>query len=635
MFGFFSRKTEQQQIEERRAETEKSLRKLQQQIIKNAEAQVRRSARIQNKSAFTNSQKYKKLANEVAKLSEKRTQAGVNALLNKKKLELNKLSRNYHKFLANRLHNIGIPLTQDKQNYKYSNLTNPLETKNSLKEKRRLLRHIRHDYINRTGGNDVGKNILSKVETSLRLKILLKEIDFEMGFIKLKEDTAAADPFVNQTTLRAVLYPANPAGAGLQNFLTVKDLFKDLQHTYNIVQMIKYEINYTNQKNTERNRALGMTYILGKTVNTETKYLVFKAEYLTALGLLETKFETLYKLRASILTNRIRLLCKLFKGLGTYAFVPTAPANSHISLFKFITGSTSVADAGGAPNHNNDTDRGLYVNGTVDNFRFRSQVDCNAIIANNRNLATLRFIFLNLLLHFSTYYGVYNAAGEKISPFQQDKTVNNMKTAEVATRHTVLNPKVSVTAVNATNILTDLYNDMLNYQHILLKFVDGHPLRTSFENLKVAVNAMQSIKNILNDTNVAGVNKFGRNAAAAATNLVLDTNNLVDALNAIVAAQRVAQHDALTDAKILPYQQARTAFTTAYSTTTRPNPLKVTGSPSCTPQTLFSKQCLEQRGNLARKAERIKKKFVKRYNNYNAKIAIAVNADINNNTKLA
>ncbi len=644
--SWFTSPTEQQKIDKRRAETEKSLRKLEKQIINNTEAQVRRNAGIENKSAFTNSQKYKKLANEVALLTEKRTQAGANALLNRKKLELNKLTRNYHKFLANRLHNIGIKLTRDKQNYKYSNLTNPLETKNELKKKRRLLRHIRHDYINRTGynnttrryGNDVGRNILSKVETSLRLNILLKEIDFEMGFIKLKEVTAPpADPFENEGALRAALYPANPAGAGLQNFLTIKDLFKDLQHTYNIVKMIKYEINYIDTKNTQKNRALGMTHIFGKTVNTETKYLVFKAEYLTVLRLLETKFERLYKLRASILTNRIRLLCKLFKEFGTRLFDNAAVPNTHYSLFKFINTSTSVSDHGGIPAgaaaHNNATDRGLYINGTIVNFAFRDQGDCNTIIANNRNLATLRFIFLNLLLHFSTYYGVYNAVGEKISPFQAGKSVNNMKTAVVANRHTVLNPKVSGNAGNATNILTDIYNDMLTYNSILLTFADNHPLRTSFQNLKVAVNAMQNMKRILDGTNVVGINKFGRNHVA--TNLVLDTDNLLGDLNAIVTAQRLAQHDALTNAKILPYQQARAAFTTAYSTNNKPNPLKVTGSDSCSPQTLFSKQCLQQRGNLARKAERIKTKFENKYKAHALATKIAVNAVINNNTNLA
>ncbi len=454
-----------------------------------------------------------------------------------KKRELNTKLTNDHKFLANRLYNIGVkidPLT----NYQYNKF--PINQSNNimkLKEKRRLLRHIRHLYINKiktNNPNDDGKRILSTVETALRLKILLKNIATQTALTNIKENQ-----LVNNT-LQDLVYPAD-----LTNILTIKELFDDLEATYNILKMISYEIKYIDDK------------------RTNAKYLVYTEEYKSILNLLKTKYEKELKLRANILSNRITLLCKLFKTFGTKTFEfhnppavvavgpppppPPPPRRRDLSLFKLINGSSPTHA------HLNVTNQALYTSVSVNGIRTRANGDATTVKTGiDTDLTNQNGAFNNVNSNVKkaisdARYVLYkpNGLGEtKIDNINTAFTsANNALTAATAivtmaktTSDRLLDKNLSNEISKAAMEVAKAAKDIIMARIMALPAgvadAAGTPLEPARSNIILKTNVDPITGTIKNAVNTANRNRI--NPAKSAANIIAYVTTAVGNMNTIV-----------------------------------------------------------------------------------------------------
>jgi hypothetical protein len=173
--------------------------------------------------------------------------------------------------------------------------------------------------------------------------------------------------------------------------------------------------------------------------------------------------------------------------------------------------------------------------------------------------------------------------------------------------------------------LTSTSLDIRNYKNILdtCNIPANSALRTSLDRLNVAVNAMNDFYILLKSSTYGNnINMYGRSGA---TNEVINTNALVDALKTIVTNAHTVQKGAID---VTDYTTAKQIYDTAYAITNKTNPLTETGEKSCI-SGISSPQCLEQRGNLARKASRSVSKFNNEYKKHKINATNITNTTLN------
>ncbi len=574
------------------------------------------------KTAYTLSGKYQKAkaAFNEAKAKHNTSRSNINIarkyqnLSAKFKVEENKV----HQYLANRLANIGIPLTAKEGTYKYLNIVSNKKATygtrnnhmgktqlsattnaslNDLKERERLLRHVRKDYLNAVTNkqNEKGLDILSKVEASLRLKILLKRISLKKDILKIKEEPIGDTKF-GKTSIENMLY--DPTSATQEApYLTIENLLKEVRNVHDLLKMVTYEKSYIAKKISDAAK-VGFGLMPAQKSAAATAAAAAASQtfatklwkpYNDLLTLLETMYKEHLKLIVNLLNNKIVFLCNLFKAFGTHVVNMTA-GGAKISLFKLITRASNATNG----SHTNATNKALYSNTVPDadsNITMKNQTEVNTLLANDQDYAKIRFIFTMLLIEFGKFYSNQG--------YNPSKTANSMKNP--TNRHSAHQEPLIDPTIIATTDIQNIKNTLksCNISETLSIYMNVNKLR-------VAANAMYQFNALLNGCTAAStVNMYGRNSATPITNKVMNSSTLVDALKDLVTAAVTAAKTKITDDPMIKsYTDARTAFITAYTTTDISNPLNKTGNNSCGARGLFTPQCLEKRGNLARKAKR-------------------------------